>query len=144
MSVHRSSKADTDAARPATGTRPAAPAAGTPASAPIGPVRSLEEAEERYVAARDAWTAAMRKANSGRPADLASLALRQETYELATAEVERWRAGIKVAIPVEPRTRQSGLEAAIGQELAWRHVHEHPEKARGLLARLGRRLTGRG
>ena len=33
--------------------------------------QSGDEAESRYVAARDAWVAAMHAANSGRPADLA-------------------------------------------------------------------------
>ena len=52
--------------------------------------------------ARDAWIAAMRKANSGRSADLAGLAIAQEAYEQAMVEVERWRSGVKVAIPIEP------------------------------------------
>ena len=116
------------------------PAARTPVVAP----RSTEEAEERYVAARDAWIAAMHKANSGRSADLASLAITQEAYEQAAAEVEGWRSGVKVAIPVGPEAKLHDLEAAIGQELAWRRVHEHQEKPRGPLARALRRLTGRG
>lgn len=120
-------------------TTPAAAAARTPV---VGPL-STEEAEERYVATRDAWIAAMRKANSGRSADLASLAIAQEAYELATAEVERWRSGVKVAIKIEPDAKLHHLETAIGQELAWRRVHQHQEKPPGPLARAIRRLTGR-
>jgi hypothetical protein len=103
---------------------------------------SHEEADEQYVAARDAWTAAMRRASSGRPADLATLALTQEAYEQAAAELELWRTGARVAIPVEPSSR-SGLEAAVGQELAWRRLHQMRAKVPGLFARLAHRLTGR-
>jgi hypothetical protein len=82
------------------GTRPAEPDRPTPSAEPdtigIQPrqsalthriesaARSPEEAEARYVAARDAWTAAMRAANSGRPADLATLAVAQDAFEAAT------------------------------------------------------------
>ena len=93
--------------------------------------------------ARDAWIAAMRKASSGRSADLASLAITQEAYEEATAEVGRWRSGVKVAIKVEPDAKLHDLETAIGQELAWRRVHRQQEKPPGPLARAIRRLTGR-
>ncbi len=106
---------------------------------------SLEAAEAQYVAARDVWVAAMRRANSGRPADLASLAIRQEAYEQATAEVERWRAAPRVAIPIEPETKRAGIEVAIGQEMAWKRVHEHPsESESGPIGRLVRRFRGRG
>lgn len=105
---------------------------------------SLEAAEAQYVAARDAWVAAMRRANSGRPADLASLAIRQEAYEQATAEVERWRVAPRVAIPVEPETKRGGIEIAIGQEMAWKRVHERPsEPEPGPIGRLVRRFRGR-
>ena len=96
------------------------------------------------MAARDAWTAAMRRANSGRAAHLASLAITQEAYEAAAAEVERWRSGARVAIPVQPEVSHADLEAAVGQELAWRRVLHPPEKALGLFGRLRKRLTGRG
>jgi hypothetical protein len=86
----------------------------------------------------------MHKANSGRSADLASLAITQEAYEQATVEVQKWRSGAKVAIAVEPETKLHDLETAIGQELAWRRVHEHQDKPPGPLARAIRRLTGRG
>ncbi|HSK94008.1 MAG TPA: hypothetical protein VLA76_08125 [Candidatus Angelobacter sp.] len=106
--------------------------------------QSHEEADERYVAARDAWTAAMRKASSGTAADLAALAIAQEAYEAALAEKERWSAVPRVAIPVEPDP-STGIEAVVGQELSWRRVHEHeraedrPKGLRGLV----RRLRGR-
>jgi len=105
--------------------------------------RSQAEAEELYVTARDAWTAAMRAANSGRSADMATLAIAQEAYEAAAAERERWLSGTKVAIPVRPNDDgHRGLEAAIGQEMAWRHVL-HDKKPEGMLTRIRRRLGGR-
>jgi len=106
---------------------------------------SPEEAEAQYVAARDAWTAAMKGAASGRPSDLAALAIAQEAYEQASAEVERWRSGERVAIPVDGGPRDIG--AVVGQELAWRRVHEAEAAAaaprRGLLARITRRFSRR-
>jgi hypothetical protein len=86
--------------------------------------RSLAEAEERHVAARDEWAAAMRRASSGRAADLAALAIAQEAYEAAMAERDRWQHSSKVAIPVEP-DRTKDLEAIVGQEMTRRQVHEH-------------------
>ncbi|MCV0403826.1 MAG: hypothetical protein K5924_08950 [Chloroflexi bacterium] len=104
--------------------------------------RSREEAEARYVATRDDWVAAMRRASSGRPADLASLAIRQEAYELAAAELERWRSSPKRAIPVDPEPKRTGIEVVIGQEMAWKRVHDRNDqpKGGGLLGR----LLGRG
>ncbi|HEX7196195.1 MAG TPA: hypothetical protein VF364_05090 [Candidatus Limnocylindria bacterium] len=147
MSVSRPSdssrKAPVNQAAPSPAAAAPIRAAGPTIQPPPSRPRSLAEAEAQYVTARDAWTAAMRRANSGRPADLASLAITQEAYELAFAEVERWRSGATVAIPIEPEKKRTKLEAAIGQELAWRRVHEaslreHP----GLFSRLKRRLTG--
>jgi hypothetical protein len=103
---------------------------------------SLAEAEELYVVTRDAWTAAMRQANSGRPADMASLAIAQEAYEAAAKERDLWLAGKRVAIPVDPG-HDHGIDAVVQQELAWRHVHRHEEPKPGPLRRLARRLTGR-
>lgn len=104
---------------------------------------SLQEAEERYAAARGEWTAAMQKASSGRPADLAALAMSQETYETALLELNRWRSGERVTIEVESEAR--GIDAIVGQELAWRRVHDAESRKRpGLLGRIARRLSGRG
>jgi len=100
-----------------------------------------EEVEEQYVAARDAWTKAMRAASSGRPADLASLALTQEVYEAAAVERERWISGGRVAIPVEPEEPHRDLHAAVGQEMAWRAVKHHAEP-KGFLGRLKKRIRG--
>ena len=148
MSVRRPTESAAEAVTsPAAGTPARPPSDRAPALAtpqPDARPRSREEAEARYVTARDAWTAAMRKANSGRAADLASLAITQEAYELAAAEVERWRAGQVVAIPIEPETKRAGLEALIGQEMAWRRVHEETVKQPGALSRLARRFTRRG
>ena len=126
---------------PAAQRRISAPAA--PERAPSAP-RSREEAEAQYVAARDAWTGAMKRANSGRAADLASLAITQEAFEAASAELEIWRSGARIAIPIQLEASQSILEAAVGQELAWRRVLHPPEKKPGLLGRLRNRLNGRG
>ena len=104
--------------------------------------RSRDEAEERYVAARDAWVVAMHAANSGRPADLAALALAQEAYEAATTERDRWLNGNHVPIPIEPERPAGGLNAVVGQELAWRKVRTQHEPD-GLLGRLKRKITGR-
>ncbi len=104
---------------------------------------SREEAETNYVAARDAWVAAMRGANSGRPADLATLAIAQEAYEAASAEVEQWRSGARIALPIQTDAERSGIRIAVGQELEWRRVLHHEEKQPGPLGRLVRRLTGR-
>jgi hypothetical protein len=110
--------------------------------------RTQADVEERYVAAREAWTAAMRAAQSGKPADLAALAIAQDAYETALAEKQRWDSSPRVAIPIEP-DRPNGIDAIVGQELSWRRVHEldqehqqtqsRPKGLRGLV----RRLRGR-
>ena len=140
---------------PRPGTQPAAEDAAPTAparrriSAPPAPepaptaTQSREEAEARYVEARDAWTAAMRRANSGKTAHLASLAIAQEAFEAASAELELWRTGARVAIPIRPEASRAFLEAAVGQELAWRQVLHPPEKKPGLFGRLRNRLSGR-
>lgn len=116
-------------------------------SAPTGLInhryvpRTRADVEERYVAARDAWTAAMKAANSGKAADLAALALAQETYEAAVAERKRWDSGGRVAIAIEPDpSPHPDLGAVIGQELAWRRVRSVAEQPLGFLGRLRRRL----
>ena len=101
-----------------------------------------QDLETRYVAARDAWTLAMRAANSGRPADMASLAIAQQAYETVAAEREHWLSSGRVAIPVEPTPKRNKIEVAVGQELEWRRVLEHAAPS-GLVARIKRRLGGR-
>ena len=108
------------------------------------PPRSREEADARYVAARDAWTAAMHRASSGRSADLASLAIAQQAYEEATAERDRWQTGTPAAIPIERETERSSIDIVVGQEFAWRRVHESGQRPPSLLGRLARRITRRG
>jgi len=105
---------------------------------------SLEDAEQRYVAARDAWASAMRGAASGRPADLATLAVAQEAYEAALAERDRWASGARVPIAVEPEPPK-GIESVVGQELTWRLAHQgelDPKQPKGLRGLL-RRMRGR-
>jgi hypothetical protein len=95
---------------------------------------SPQETEAAYVAARDAWTAAMRAANSGRPADLASLAIAQEAYEAAAAERERWirpSPTTRSPIPVNGRGGSDELNLVVRQELDWKRVHEEPPRQRG-------------
>ena len=117
------------------------PAADAAPLRPLDAPASREEAEARYVEARDAWTAAMRRANSGRPAHLASLAIAQEAYEAALAEVEQWRSGHRIPIPVQAE-RSVGIEVAVEQELEWRRLHAPDEPRPGFLARLRRRISG--
>ena len=148
MSLRRAAESRAEAAKT---NRPAVPAQAEvrpPADAPAPPPqttpRSIEEAEARYIACRDAWTAAMRAANSGRPADLASLAIAQGAFEEATAELQAWRSGSKVAIPIQPERNTAGLQAAINQEIAWRRMHEPKPTQGGALSRLVRKVTRRG
>ena len=103
--------------------------------------RSREEAEERYAVAHDAWIAAMRGASSGKPADLATLAIAQAAYEAAVAERDLW-ASSKVAIPVHEDPK-AGIDVVIGQEEAWRRVRAAARAHRGLIGRMVRRLRGR-
>ena len=140
MTTRRADPAD-EAAAP---TPPPRRRISAPPAEPTSAPRSREEAEAQYVEARDAWTAAMRRASSGRAADLASLAITQETFEAASAELELWRTGARIAIPIQPEATHTGLEAAVGQELAWRRVLHPPEKKPGLFGRLRRRLNGKG
>lgn len=104
--------------------------------------RSAAEAEEVYVAARDAWTAAMKEAASGRPAALASLAIRQEEYEVAAAERERWLSGERFAEPVRADPSRA-IDAVVGQELAWRRIHAPAKRRPGLLRRILGRVSRR-
>jgi hypothetical protein len=104
--------------------------------------RHGEDLENRYVAARDAWTRAMRTASSGKPADMASLAIAQEAYEAVTEEREHWLAGGKIVIPIERDPEHHDIEVAVGQELEWRRVLAPPKKP-GFFGRIRRRLGGR-
>jgi hypothetical protein len=84
----------------------------------------------------------MQRASSGRPADLAALAMAQEAYESAMVELDRWRAGERIPLEVQPMER--GLDAVIGHELAWRRLHETEGRKRpGFIGRLLRRISGR-
>jgi hypothetical protein len=108
----------------------------------VGDMRQYRaDLERRYLAARNAWTLAMRVANSGRSKDLASLAIAQQAYEEVAAEREHWLASGKVAIPVEPDPERHHIEVAVGQELEWRKVL-HPPKDRGFFGRIKDRLGG--
>lgn len=100
------------------------------------------EVDAEYEAARNAWTAAMRMAQSGRPADLAALAMAQESYEAALSEKRRWDASPR-AVAIEA-DRPRGIEAIVSNELARRRLHEledqqrneKPKGLRGILRRL--------
>ena len=84
----------------------------------------------------------MRAAGSGRPADMASLAIAQEAYEAVSAEREHWLASGRVAIPVDPAPKRDQIEIAVGQELEWRRVLARDTR-RGLFTRIRDRLSGR-
>lgn len=101
-----------------------------------------EQVEERYVAAREAWRAAMKAANSGRAADLAALAIAQDAYEEAAAEKAQWDSGARVEIRVQPEAPHRDLNAVVGNELAWRRVRTVDEAPASLAGRLRRRLFG--
>lgn len=127
------------------------PAPAEPAEPELQPSRytrrlrgtTPEDAEAAYTAARDAWVAAMKAANSGRAADLASLAIAQETYEAAAADRERWirvEPTRRTAIPVDGSGTSRELDVIVDQELGWRHVNDE-KPARGL-GRLFRRRRG--
>jgi hypothetical protein len=128
----------------ASAAKPPSSSTATPATTrpPVDINRYGDELEQRYIAARDAWTQAMRAAGSGRPADMASLAIAQEAYETVAAEREQWLASGRVAISVEPPPKNSQIEIAIGQELEWRRVLAGDTR-RGLFARIRDRLGGR-
>lgn len=137
---------DQEPAAPAPLRHPHAPSSGL--SDRLARPHSREDAEQQYVVAREAWTDAMRTASSGRPADLAALAMAQEAYEEALAERDRWATSPSVAVPVG-EGRPSGLDAVVGQELSWRRVQEHERERerlreqhrglRGLIRRITRR-----
>lgn len=132
-------RASIDEPAPADVQQPEAPrpplqkgSAAAPLSSRLARPRSPEEAEERYLACRNEWTAAMRAAGSGKPADLAALAMAQQAYEEALAEHQRWQAGPRVAVPVQP-DRPRGIDVIVGQEFSWRRIHEQEQaKPRGL------------
>lgn len=108
--------------------------------------RTHEDVERDYEAARNAWTAAMGAARSGRPADLAALAVAQEAYESALAEKHRWDASPRATTPVESE-RPKSINAVVAQELARRRAQELDEEHRRQkpkgLSGLVNRLRGR-
>jgi hypothetical protein len=110
-------------------------------AARIHRTQTPQEAEEQYVATRTEWIAAMKAAASGRPSDMAALAIAQEAYETAMVERDRWLSGHLVAVPVEPDAPRD-IEVVVGQELSWRKVHEPPARKIGLIRRFIGRLTG--
>ena len=141
MSPRRLSQPDAAAdskavpATPRSGLRRRVPVDPEPMRAPAT-ARSRGEAEERYTVAHDAWIKAMRHASSGRPADLATLAIAQESYEAALAERAMWEAGKRIAVPIDADPGRAGIELAVGQELAWRQVRDAGHRPRGGLSRL--------
>jgi len=141
----RSSELDTtaSAAQPSATPVPPTPANSARVRGIISAAARYEaDLEHRYVVARDAWTRAMHVANSGRSADMASLAIAQEHYETIMEERERWLASSRIAIPIDaPDTRHS-IEVAIDQEIEWRRVHA-VKPPPGFLGRVFGRLRGR-
>ena len=140
----RSSELETTASTdPPVSPAPTTPVSPRRAKAIVSSVARYEaDLERRYSAARDAWTGAMRAANSGRSADMASLAIAQEHYETILDERERWRASARVAIPIDAPDTRHNIEVAVGQEIEWRRVNA-PKPPSNLLGRLRGRLRGR-
>lgn len=84
----------------------------------------------------------MRASTSGRPADLAALAIAQEAYEAATAEREHWARQQAVAIPIETAAPRRNLDIVVGQEAEWRRVKERESDGGGLIGRVKRLFGG--
>ncbi len=103
---------------------------------------SLDEAEAAYIAARDAWTAAMRASSTGRAADLAALAIAQEAYEAAAAERDRWARHQPVAIPIDGSAARRDLDIVVGQEAEWHRLTDRDTGGGGLIAKVKRLLGG--
>lgn len=108
----------------------------------------VEEAEAAYQAARGAWLDALRGSGAGGNRVLAKLALAQEKYEKAGADLELARAEDALHRQRLEALRRSQEEirrraqAIAGQSAAWDRVHEERPAARGL-GGLVRRLLGR-
>lgn len=144
MTKRRALELETEASAQASATRTAQ---APDASSRVTGIMTAEEGyeadlEARYVAARDAWTHAMRAANGRRSADMATLAIAQEAFETVIAERDHRHAGPPVAVPIEETDTRHALEIAVGQELAWRRVHE-PHEPTGILHRIRRRFRRR-
>ena len=143
--TRRSSELETtaSAAKPPVTPTPPAPDSASRVRGIISAASRYEaDLEQRYVAARDAWTRAMHAANSGRSADMASLAIAQEHYETIMDERERWMASARVAVPIDAPDPRHTIEVAVGQELEWRRVHA-PKPPPGFMGRFWGRLRGR-
>ena len=136
LDVQASTTPPTDPAPP-----PVAKRVSVRPSTGLDAARYGQDIEDRYAQARDAWTQAMQVAGSGRPADMASLAIAQQAYEAIAAEREQWLASGRIAISIQPSPKRHDIEIAVGQELAWRRVQQHDGRG-GLFSRIRRRLTG--
>jgi len=84
----------------------------------------------------------MRASTSGRPADLAALAIAQQEYEAAAAERERWKRQQAVAIPIATSEPRRNLDIVVGQEAEWRRVKERDSDGGGLIGRVKRLFGG--
>ena len=141
----RSSELETtaSAAQPSVTPTPTAPDSASRVRGIMSAAARYEaDLEHRYVTARDAWTHAMHAANSGRSADMASLAIAQEHYETIMDERERWLASARVAIPIDAPDTRHNIEVAVGQEIEWRRVHA-AKPPPGFLGRFWGRRRGR-
>lgn len=86
----------------------------------------------------------MKAANSGRTADLASLAITQEAYEAASVERSRWIQAApttRTAIPVNRAGGTSEIDMVVRQELDWKRVQNEPPPQRGF-KRFVKRVLG--
>lgn len=134
--------ATSTSATPASGDRGLRRATASRRPASVPSTASADEAEAAYIAARDAWTAAMRASTSGRPADLAALAIAQEAYEATATERDRWARQQAVAIPIEAPAPLRNLDIVVGQEAEWRRVKQREADGGGLIGRVKRLFGG--
>lgn len=102
--------------------------------------------EARYEAAHQAWLDALRVCRSGKPADLARLAIAQRTYEELSVELERaHREAAERQVRLEA-LRARRLETArraetiANQAAAWMRIHQEPRQSRGLRGVIARLL----
>jgi hypothetical protein len=118
------------------------PAAAQPPSPSQAP--SVAELAAAYATAEERWRRALKAANSGRPVDLAELALAQEAYvaagtALRRAQREESEQSRRMA---EMRARrmeaESRLAVIVAQEQAWREVAHSDGSSGSFFGRLGR------
>ena len=118
--------------------------AAAPPRAEPSPERSLDELIAEQRATEERWRRALKAANSGRPKDLADLALAQEAYVAAGAALARARRDAdeeshRQAVERARRTEaQSRLAIIVAQEQRWHDVANGDDQRGGFLGGIRR------